>query len=130
MTNVQLSKIKSIQGDILPFLIPSIRAIIEKIDCEKLDGLEEIRLRAGKPLMTFYRNSDWRKADVSLINFNKSSAITPPVFSGKLNRFLLFLNGSRAVRVEFSTNQDGMLGPIVLYFNPFTKRCVGGDIRM
>jgi stage III sporulation protein AA len=59
MTNVQLSKIKSIQGDILPFLIPSVRVIIEKVDCEKLDGLEEIRLRAGKPLMIFYRNSDW-----------------------------------------------------------------------
>jgi hypothetical protein len=73
---------------------------------------------------------DWKKADVSLININKSPANTPPVFSGKLNRFLLFLNGGRAVRVEFFTTQDGMLGPIVLYFNPFTKKCVGGDIRM
>lgn len=72
--------------------------------------------------------NDWQQGKVSVVKLNKSNRVIP--LSGKINRFLLVLNGGYAVRVEFSTDQDGMLGPIVLYFNPFTKQCVGGDIRM
>ncbi len=50
--------IKGVQSDILPYLIPSIRAILMKMDIEKLDNLQEIRMRAGNPLMVFYRNKD------------------------------------------------------------------------
>lgn len=73
---------------------------------------------------------DHEKAQVSLININKFPVNTPPVFSSKLNRRLLVLNGGRAVRVEFTTTMNGLLGPIVLYFNPFTKKCFGGDLRL
>lgn len=59
MTNVQVSKTKSVEGDILPFLIPGIRSIIQKINIDELNSMEEIRLRAGKPLMVFYKSSDW-----------------------------------------------------------------------
>ncbi len=51
MTNVQL--------EILPFLIPSIREVIQKIHADDLNNMEEIRLRAGKPLMVFYKKNDW-----------------------------------------------------------------------
>ncbi len=51
MTNVQL--------EILPFLIPSIREVIQKIYADDLNNMEEIRLRAGKPLMVFYKKNDW-----------------------------------------------------------------------
>ena len=50
--------IKGVQSDILPYLIPSIRAILMKMDIEKLDNLQEIRMRAGNPLMVFYRDKD------------------------------------------------------------------------
>ena len=51
MTNVQF--------EILPFLIPGIREVIQKININELNNLEEIRLRAGKPLMVFYKKNDW-----------------------------------------------------------------------
>lgn len=50
--------IKGVQSDILPYLIPSIRAILMKLEAEKLDNLQEIRMRAGKPLMVFYGGRD------------------------------------------------------------------------
>ncbi|HEX2926319.1 MAG TPA: stage III sporulation protein AA [Ruminiclostridium sp.] len=59
MTDTQFSKTNSVQSDILPFLIPSIRIIIQKINIDDLSSMEEIRLRAGKPLMVFYQNNDW-----------------------------------------------------------------------
>lgn len=59
MTNTILQKIRSVEDDILPFLIPSIKNIMLKMDTEILDKLEEIRLRAKKPLMVFYKNADW-----------------------------------------------------------------------
>lgn len=51
MTNVQF--------EIFPFLIPGIREVIQKININELNNLEEIRLRAGKPLMVFYKKNDW-----------------------------------------------------------------------
>jgi stage III sporulation protein AA len=59
MTNTSLQKVRSVESDILPFLIPNIKNILSKVDIEILDNLEEIRLRAKKPLMVFYKNSDW-----------------------------------------------------------------------
>ncbi len=59
MTTAQFSETKSVEGEILPFLIPGIRAVIQNINLNELNNLEEIRLRAGKPLMTFYKNKDW-----------------------------------------------------------------------
>ncbi len=50
--------IKGVQNDIMPYLIQSIRVILMKMDTEKLDNLQEIRMRAGKPLMAFYSNRD------------------------------------------------------------------------
>lgn len=46
-------------NDILPFLVSSIKALLQKIDGEKLSDLQEIRLRSGQPLMIFNNNSDW-----------------------------------------------------------------------
>ena len=60
MTNTLLQKnASSVESDILPFIIPNIKNILIKVDAEILDNLEEIRLRAKKPLMVFYKNSDW-----------------------------------------------------------------------
>lgn len=59
MTNSQIQKNRSVESDILPFLIPSVKNILQKVDAEKLDNLEEVRLRAKKPLMVFYKNADW-----------------------------------------------------------------------
>jgi len=50
--------IKGVQNDIMPYLIQSIREIFMKMDREKLDNLQEIRMRAGKPLMVYCRNRD------------------------------------------------------------------------
>ena len=51
--------IKAVERDILPYLIPSIKAIILKLDSVKLDNLQEIRMRAGKPLMVFIGDNDY-----------------------------------------------------------------------
>mgnify|MGYP000612573192 CR=1 FL=1 len=73
---------------------------------------------------------NWQTANVSLINVKENPIHTAPVLSAKINRSILILNGGHAVRIEFSTTNEGLLGPIVLYFNPFTKQCIGGDLRM
>lgn len=59
MAYPHLQKNRSVEEDILPFLIPSIKNILLKVDKDILDNLEEIRLRAKKPLMVFYKNADW-----------------------------------------------------------------------
>lgn len=50
---------KSVEQDILPFLNFSLKTIIKNFSSDKLNSFQEIRLRAGKPLMAFYNNEDW-----------------------------------------------------------------------
>ena len=59
MTILQLERKRAIEDDILPFIITSVKNIISKVDNDILDNLEEIRLRAKKPLIVFYKNTDW-----------------------------------------------------------------------
>lgn len=47
------------ERDILQYISPSIRNILKMIDITKLDSLEEIRLRAGKPLMIHTMGEEW-----------------------------------------------------------------------
>ena len=72
---------------------------------------------------------DWKTGKVTLVKLEKEPCYTPQILSSKINRYLLFLNGGYAVRVEMNTDLDGLLGPSILYFNPFTKQCIGGAIR-
>ncbi len=67
MTNQHIKKNRSVELDIVPFLIPSIKNIFLKMNTEILDNLEEIRLRARKPLMVFYDNGDWFVSEKSLL---------------------------------------------------------------
>jgi hypothetical protein len=69
-------------------------------------------------------------AKVTLVKLKQEPCSTPPVLSYKINRYLLLLNGGYAVRVEINTNMDGLLGPIIVYYNPFTKQPIGGVLRM
>jgi len=71
----------------------------------------------------------WEEARVAMVRLKEEPCMTPPVFGAKINRCLLFLNGGYAVKVEMHTELDGLLGPVVLYFNPFTKQYVGGAPR-
>jgi len=72
---------------------------------------------------------DREEAKVTLVKLTKEPCMTPPVFSAKFNRYLLLLNGGYAVKVEMRTEQDGLLGPIILYYNPFTRQYIGGAPR-
>jgi len=74
MTNTPLQKIRSVESDILPFVISSIKNILLKLDTEILDNLEEIRLRANKPLMVFHKNTDWFVTTGGQITKNISAA--------------------------------------------------------
>lgn len=73
---------------------------------------------------------NWEEAEVSLVKFADEPCHTPNIFSVKINRYLLFLNGGYAVKVEMRTDMDGLLGPSILYFNPFTKQYIGAVPRM
>lgn len=53
------SAILQLERDILQFISPTIRSIIKKIELKKLETLEEIRLRADKPLMIHSGGSEW-----------------------------------------------------------------------
>jgi hypothetical protein len=72
---------------------------------------------------------DWEEAKVTLVKLADEPCITPNIFAAKANRYLLFLNGGYAVKVEMRTDIDGLLGPSVMYFNPFTKQYIGGALR-
>ncbi|ACL76264.1 stage III sporulation protein AA [Ruminiclostridium cellulolyticum] len=74
MTTAQFFESKSIKGEILPFLIPGIRAVIQNINVNELNNLEEIRLRAGKPLMVFYKRNDWFVAENGRLSRSLSEA--------------------------------------------------------
>lgn len=74
MTNAEVLKNRSVESDILPFVISSIKSILIKVDIEILDNLEEIRLRAKKPLMVFYKNADWFVTTGGLLTKDISSA--------------------------------------------------------
>lgn len=67
-------KLKSVENEILPFLIASIKIILLKIDNNILDNLEEIRLRVNKPLMVFYKNADWFVTSDGMLTKEISSA--------------------------------------------------------
>lgn len=58
MQGLGIHMIKAVERDILPYLLPGIKAIILKLDNGKLDKLQEIRMRAGKPLMVFINDTD------------------------------------------------------------------------
>ncbi len=73
---------------------------------------------------------DWEEAKVTLVKLAEEPCRTPNIFSAKINRYLLFLNGGYAVKVEMRTDMDDLLGPSILFFNPFTKQCIGGVLRM
>lgn len=62
--------IKAVQKDIMPYTVQSVKAVLTRLDIEKLDNLEEIRLRAGKPLMVFYRNEDWFVTEAGQLSRN------------------------------------------------------------
>jgi stage III sporulation protein AA len=74
MTNTELQKIRSVESDILPFVLSSIKNILLKVDTEILDNLEEIRLRAKKPLMVFYKNKDWFVTTGGVLTLDISAA--------------------------------------------------------
>ena len=73
---------------------------------------------------------NWETAKVSLKYEKDTRMLVAPILSAKINNFLLFLNGGRVISVEFYTTNDEYLGPVIFYFNPFTKQCIGGDLRM
>jgi len=74
----------------------------------------------------------WEDAEVELVAYD------PPripwssdnrLWISDVSRRLLFLNRNQAVRVVFRTGQEGLLGPLVVYVNPFTRAIVGMDPR-
>lgn len=83
---------------------------------------------------------DYVKHDKTIINWNNGSVekielpsdrylINPHKQSGNINRVLLNLNGNQAVKVTFNTELDALLGPSIIYINPFTKQVIGLDDR-
>lgn len=61
--------------------------------------------------------SDWRQARVTLADWDQVGRKTD--------------DSSRdfVVRVQFRTDQDGLLGPITLYLDPVTRNIVGNELR-
>lgn len=78
------------------------------------------------------RLESWKGGEVSVVSLGSSGpAIVPEdSISAEWNRQLLRLNGNRAVRVLFHHDQEALLGPMVVYYNPFTKQVIGYDVMM
>lgn len=72
---------------------------------------------------------DCEEAEVTLVKIADEPCITPNILAPKVNRYLLILNGGYAVKVVMHTDVDGLLGPVILYYNPFTKQYIGGAPR-
>lgn len=50
---------RSVEREIIKFLSYELRSVIQKIDLKELESLEEIRLRADKPMMLQNNQGDW-----------------------------------------------------------------------
>jgi hypothetical protein len=73
---------------------------------------------------------DWDKASVDIIKLPPSKSLAlSQINKVRFNRILLNLNGNQAVRVTFHTEMDVIVGPLVIYYNPFTKQVIGIDFR-
>ncbi|MGZ9583019.1 hypothetical protein [Paenibacillus marinisediminis] len=76
---------------------------------------------------------NWQEGEVSINSLQEKSIkqlfIPKPNTFAKINRSLLWINGNKAVRVLFHTDNEGLLGPIAVYINPFTKQVIGYDVR-
>jgi hypothetical protein len=68
----------------------------------------------------------WEAAEVEMVKGHNTGMTLDPWQEFNLN--LLMLNGGRAVHVMLHTDLDGILGPIGIYFNPFTGVIVGYDL--
>jgi hypothetical protein len=68
----------------------------------------------------------WEAAEVEMVQGHSIGATRGAWQEFNLN--LLMLNGGRAVHVMLHTDLDGLLGPIGIYFNPFTGVIVGYDL--
>lgn len=88
--------------DILPVLSQDIADILKKVDMGKLDQLEEIRLRAEKPLMLInYKNEWFVRSDGTLdYNHNKAAIVTQRAISRTLE--LMSSNSIYAFQEEIS----------------------------
>jgi hypothetical protein len=74
----------------------------------------------------------WKDAEVEMVRGARLDVIPMSGWDGLWREFnlgLLMLNGGRTVHVVFHTGLDGLLGPIGIYYNPFTGVAVGYDLR-
>ncbi|MGO4110290.1 hypothetical protein [Paenibacillus sp. YAF4_2] len=58
----------------------------------------------------------------------KELFVPKPTTFAKINRIALWINGNKAVRVLLHTDNEGLQGPITVYFNPMTKQVIGYDV--
>lgn len=77
---------------------------------------------------------NWKKGEVEVVRLDsryryKPGAMLPAGPLPTTNLALLWFNGNRAVHVTFHTTNDPMLGPVSIYFNPFTFTVIGVDAR-
>ncbi|MFD2615699.1 hypothetical protein [Paenibacillus gansuensis] len=76
---------------------------------------------------------NWQEGEVSVIALHdkriKQLFIPKPTANANFSRRLLWINGNKVVRVLFHTDNEGLLGPITVYFNPITKQVVGYDVK-
>lgn len=77
---------------------------------------------------------NWQDGEVTVISLQdtriKQLYMQKQTSIAKFNRNLLWINGNKAVRVLFHTDNEGLLGPITVYFNPITKQVIGYDVMM
>ncbi|WNQ11949.1 hypothetical protein MJA45_02500 [Paenibacillus aurantius] len=75
---------------------------------------------------------NWQEGEVTAASLQeerfKQLFLAKPTAWATINRHLLRLNGNHAIRVMFHTDNEGILGPITVYFNPFTKQVIGFDV--
>jgi len=85
-------------------------------------GLEQEKLLAD----------GWEDAEVEMVRGARLFMLPSSGVAGLWREFnlgLLMLNGGRTVHVVVHTENDGWLGPIGAYYNPFTGVLVGIDLR-
>ena len=95
------------------------------------DRIESARVGRG-PKQEILLADGWEDAEVEMVRGARLFMATESGWDGFWREFnvgLLMLNGGRTVHVVFHTENDGWLGPIGAYYNPFTGVLVGIDLR-
>lgn len=93
-------------------------------------------LNAGKGLSNTEHNEThnpeiWKNSKVEIVKWKDIPMALPSTNQNIFKKlWLWYKNNDKAIRIDFNTSMDGLLGSIGIYLDPRTKKIIGYDLRL